>query len=64
MQLRLTGRNGEAVTIPHGSIGLQGRDGRMVAVPKGAIAIEGRDGRMVAVPCPRAYESQREARRF
>ena len=39
MSIQLTGRDGVAVTIPDGGIGLQGRDGQMVAIPSGYTGI-------------------------
>jgi hypothetical protein len=50
MPHKLTGRDGQTVTIPDGGHGLQGSDGRMVAIPKGGHGLQGSDGRMVAIP--------------
>jgi hypothetical protein len=50
MPYKLTGRDGQTVTIPDGGHGLQGSDGRMVAIPKGGHGLQGSDGRMVAIP--------------
>jgi hypothetical protein len=47
---KLTGRDGQTVTIPDGGHGLQGSDGHMVAIPKGGHGLQGSDGRMVAIP--------------
>jgi len=49
MDMMLTGRDGIAVTIPAGALGLQGKDGHMVAIRR-APRLGRRDGRMVAIP--------------
>ena len=62
MSKKLTGKDGQSVTIPDGYTGHEGEDGRVIAVPPGYSYHAGKTGRDVAIPPGFSHPAGKEGR--